>query len=311
MPPSHQRTLLKKVFDRGNSGGKRRKGRRAASPLNYYFEPHTGKISRELFRGKERRAGWLVQAFDAEFGIFDDTVDSVQVDTSVVAHEHATGWLYLASGLKLWAVSNFEAPPPAQVQWALPLDGWASSTSRLFPRGNRSQRERKSAAGTAIDWHPELCMQTPGSIVLLPHFAWHATVSLGHTLAFGMQRPRKVNQGMPSLIEKLRRSEGYDRQVLDTLWEMHAADQSNLKIIRRIGVLLQDVTAGHSEVMKDVHRIRRVARDTINRAERMSEAEVGNLPRLREEDLDTVRDAMEDVLDALSFHGTMQNNPEL
>ena len=153
-------------------------------------------------------------------------------------------------------------------------------------------------------------MQTPGSIVLLPHFAWHATVSLGHTLAFGMQRPRKVNQGMPSLIEKLRRSEGDDRQVLDTLWEMHAADQSNLKIIRRIGVLLQDVTAGHSEVMKDVHRIRRVARDTINRAERMSEAEVGNLPRLREEDLDTVR-TMEDVLEALSFHGTMQNNPEL
>ena len=93
---------------------------------------------------------------------------------------------------------------------------------------------------------------------------------------------------------------------------MHLADPDNLKIIRRIGVLLQDVTPGHPTVVRDVARIRRVAKDTIERAERMHEAEIGGLPRLREGDLDTVRDAMEDVLGALSYHpeGLSQHSVE-
>jgi hypothetical protein len=65
-------------------------------------------------------------------------------------------------------------------------------------------------------------------------------------------------------------------------------------------------------VVRDVARIRRVAKDTIERAERMHEAEIGGLPRLREGDLDTVRDAMEDVLGALSYHpeGLSQHSVE-
>ena len=314
--PSQKISLLKKVFDKRNDMSddeQKSEHTAAASAFDYYFDPHGGKISHKLFRGKNkqregRASGWLVTAFDATFGRFDDDVDSVQRDASVVAHEHVTGWLYLASGLKLWAVSNFEAPPPALVQWALPLDSWASPASRLFPsRDGLQERKKHNKSQTKIEWRPELCMQTPGSIVLLPHFAWHATVSLGHTLAFGMQRPRKTNQGMPRLIERMRRAgarsdRGDDRAVLDTLWKMQEADPSNVKIIRRIGVLLQDVTPGHPEVMPDVEKMRRVARDTIERAERMHEAEVEGLPRLREKDLDTVRDAMEDVLGALSYH---------
>lgn len=297
--PAHKRTLLKRVFDKRKDIVEE-KGGDPHTKLDYYFDPHKGLISKKIFR--EKRPGWLVSALDATFGRFEDFVDSVQRDTSVAAHEHVTGWLYLASGLKLWAVSHFQDPPPALVQWALPLDGWASPRSQFLKTSSTQQ----SHDSHDFDWHSvEVCVQSPGTVIILPQFSWHATVSMGHTLAFGMQRPSETtDQGIPDAIRKLRRAGegGNDREVLDALWQIYNGDPNNLKIIRRIAVMLQDVQSGYSAVMEDVEKIRQVAKDTISKAEHMTEASVAGFPELREQDFETVRDAMEDVLSAVSHH---------
>ena len=156
-----------------------------ALSTDYYFSATSGRISeyilppsrntnsrRKAKRRRKRRLGspasWLPQTLDKTFGSFANYVDSFQHDASVVAHEHTTGWLYLASGLKLWVVSQHDQPPPPRVQWSLPLETWCASDEEA------SQTVEKEWPGAQV------CMQRPGDVVILPHFSWHSTVSIGH-----------------------------------------------------------------------------------------------------------------------------------
>ena len=136
----------------------------------FYFAPGDGELMEALKRGAEDQGsgGWLEEELDLWFGSeFGAPVDSIQRDQSVVAHEHGAAWLFLASGMKLWFASRFEDNPPVPVQWSVPLRSWL---------GERTEQWRE----VEREWSPQVCMQRPGDVVVLPHFSWHGEIAPLH-----------------------------------------------------------------------------------------------------------------------------------
>ena len=246
---------------------------RAALDGDFYFETK-GTLLEKISRSK-RRGMWLERAFEQAFGGFFLGVDSVQMDNSVGAHEHMSGWLYLASGLKLWYTSPMERAPPAEALWALPHTSWLREGAPPVPLQT---------------WAPQVCMQRPGDVMLLPQFAWHATVSLGKTVALGQQIATGPNVPMPRLVQALRDADGEsDRRghstrertehMLDAMWALSDVMPGSPKILLKVAAYLQAVdqsltAEGEEDTMRDLldahmARLLREARAAAALAERL------------------------------------------
>ena len=234
----------------------------AVSKSPFYFDALKGKLVKKVKRsarrtqreGDDRQGGWLRAAIDAAMcaqvnvNCWSLGADSVQRDTSVVAHEHSPSWLYIANGLKLWYLSPFERPPPAEAQWSVPLNSW------LKAPGNASALE---------EWAPEVCTQGPGDVIILPAFWWHATASLGTTVAFGQQQPSRLPH-FPPLIDALRHANGA-REVMDAQWAMYQLNPYSTKLLRRIASFSMQ-----HEI--DAERVRRAVAEAVAHAEALAAA---------------------------------------
>lgn len=245
---------------------------------SFYFDSSKGKLVdgvRRSARSSPRdSATWLERAL----GGFKLRTDSIQTDSSVVVHEHSGGWLYLASGMKLWYLSPFERAPPPVAQWSLPLDSW-------LRRGYGGDAATESAIHNA--WRPLVCMQQPGDVLVLPPFWWHATASLGFTVALGRSLPDEQDDKphrFPSLIQALHNATSA-RAEMDAMWDMLAsANNASTKILRRLG----DASAKNK---LDRDRIQRAALDAYLEAKSLAAAGA-----ITARDADSVGEALQDVL---------------
>jgi len=208
---------------------------------DFYFDAANGILTNHLERSTSRKRAPEAMWLEAFLGMYSMTSDSVQKDTSIVAHTHLRSWMYLASGLKLWYLSPFENPPPAEVQWSLPLDSWLRQGAVPF---------------TNATWSPIICMQKPGDVLISPSFYWHATVSLGTTVAFGRQGPRSGGVRMPALIQRLQSTRG--PRFMEALWAMYESNPYDLKLLRKIGEQAQDADTAT--------RLRKASRRAIKKA---------------------------------------------
>ena len=129
----------------------------------FYFDPRYGTLLTSLDRS-DTTGNWLEKALVNVLGggKFYNALDSIQQDGhSIAAHDHSLTWLYLASGLKFWTAGSHENPPPAEVQWSLPLNeySWLREGSPIHDPTHDQE-----------GWEPLSCMQKPGDVVILPHF---------------------------------------------------------------------------------------------------------------------------------------------
>jgi hypothetical protein len=249
-----------------------------ASP--FYFNALEGKlvdsVRHSARKGLRDSATWLERAL----GRFTLSADSIQTDTSVVVHEHSGSWLYLATGMKLWYVSPFERAPPAVAQWSLPLDSW-------LRKDYGGDAATESAVRSA--WKPLVCMQQPGDVMVLPPFWWHATASLGSTVAFGRQQPNQYAEKphrFPPLIRTLRNAKD-PRAEMDAMWDMLAStNNASTKLLIRLGAKSEDNGL-------DYKRIQRAALDAYSEARSLAAAGA-----ITARDVGSVREAVQHILPA-------------
>jgi hypothetical protein len=194
---------------------------------SFYFEAGQGKLHAALVRRqRQKRPPPLQRLFDMRWN-FSDSVDSVQRDESVVAHEHLATWLYLALGVKLWFVSPFEATPPAEVQWGVPHTSW------LLQEKLQEQRRSRSSSAIVGEWAPLVCTQRAGDVILLPSFWWHATVSIGSTVAFGQQGPepsRLQPADLPPAVMQIN-SASSNEEMRAAIERMRALNPASIKLL--------------------------------------------------------------------------------
>ena len=236
-----------------------------ASP--FYFTATDGQLLDGLRRSAVSGgdgAGWL----DSALGEHRMSADSLQRDSSVVAHTHAPSWLYLATGLKLWFLSPYEQAPPAEVQWSLPLDSWLQAGS------NSSALE---------NWAPLVCMQRPGDVLVLPAFWYHATASLGATLAVGRQHPVS-GWDMPPLIRQMNEPKKNVRASLDTQWAMLEANPHD-------GKLLHMISRSVKRYSVDQERLSSAVQGMVERAAALAAQGV-----IGARDAENVRESLEDLV---------------
>lgn len=182
-------------------------------------------------------------------------------------------WLYLASGLKLWYVSPFERGPPVEAQWSVPHKSWlrpslhSGHDGRVATAAHDSSSNSSNALAAAMEaWAPLVCMQRPGDVLVLPAFWWHATVSLGSTVAFGRQQPHRAPE-FPPLIQALRAART-KTSLMDAQWDMYeASNRASLKLLVRM-----DGSASRYEIPTEQRKVRDAAREAIARAAALAQS---------------------------------------
>ena len=126
-------------------------------------------------------------------------------------------------------------------------------------------------------------MQRPGDVLVLPAFWYHATASLGATLAVGRQHPVS-GWDMPPLIRQMNEPKKNVRASLDTQWAMLEANPHD-------GKLLHMISRSVKRYSVDQERLSSAVQGMVERAAALAAQGV-----IGARDAENVRESLEDLV---------------